>query len=85
MIAFKNPEPWDETKGLDQLDTWDPQRHVYSRYTQATSTRVERVLSKINVSTSLGPLANGKFEVLGVTGWLCSDLCLGTGRRLCST
>ncbi|KAF7790899.1 hypothetical protein EIP86_001857 [Pleurotus ostreatoroseus] len=46
--TFKNPEPWDEAKGLNNLDPWDPDRHVYSRYTQATSSRAERVLSKIN-------------------------------------
>lgn len=48
-VAFKSPEPWQEKKGLSELDAWEPDRHVYSRYTQATSTRVERVLSKVNV------------------------------------
>ncbi|PCH35742.1 PLP-dependent transferase [Wolfiporia cocos MD-104 SS10] len=32
----------------EDIDFRNPQRHVYSRYTQSVSTRAERVLSKIN-------------------------------------
>ncbi|GJE84420.1 cystathionine gamma-synthase [Phanerochaete sordida] len=46
--TFRNPKPWDPSIGLDVLNAWDPERHVYSRYTQEVSTRAERVLSKIN-------------------------------------
>ncbi|THH02452.1 hypothetical protein EW026_g449 [Hermanssonia centrifuga] len=46
--TFRNPEPWNEKIGLDDLDAWNPSRHVYSRYTQGSTTRVEKVLSKIN-------------------------------------
>lgn len=49
-VAYKNPKPWTPENGLDKLDAWNPPYHVYSRYTQGTSTRAERVLSKINVS-----------------------------------
>lgn len=48
-IAFRNPEPFDGTNGLDEIDPWMPNRHVYSRFTQGTTTRAEKVLSKINV------------------------------------
>lgn len=50
LIAFRNPEPWAEGKGLSDFDPQNPERHVYSRYTQANSTRAEHVLGKINVS-----------------------------------
>ncbi|KAM5534316.1 hypothetical protein V8D89_012044 [Ganoderma adspersum] len=32
----------------EEFNEWNPQRHLYSRYTQNVSTRAERVLSKIN-------------------------------------
>ncbi len=53
LLAFRNPEPWNEKIGLDDLDAWNPSRHVYSRYTQGSTTRVEKVLSKINVWTEV--------------------------------
>lgn len=46
--TFRNPVPWKEGASLDDLDLRNPDRHVYSRYTQPTSTRAEHVLSKIN-------------------------------------
>ena len=48
-LAFRNPKPWDPSNGLDVIDARNPERHIYSRYTQDISTRAERVLSKINV------------------------------------
>ncbi|PBL02506.1 cystathionine gamma-synthase [Armillaria gallica] len=33
---------------LDNIDVKNPERHVYSRYTQDVSTRAEHILSKIN-------------------------------------
>lgn len=54
--AFRSPGPWDESKGITTLDPWNPERHVYSRYTQATTTRVEKVLSKVNVSKGMNVL-----------------------------
>lgn len=51
--TFRNPEPWDPTKELSQLNPLNPQRHVYSRYTQNVSTRAEKVLSKINQGYAL--------------------------------
>lgn len=38
-------------KGFDSLDLQNPDFHIYSRYTQPTSTRVEAVLSSILVCT----------------------------------
>lgn len=46
--TFRYPEPWDPTKSLSTLNAWNPDRHVYSRYTTTSSTRVEKVLSKVN-------------------------------------
>ena len=47
-LAFRAANPLEVPTA--EFDMWDPQRHVYSRYTQNVSSRVERVLSKINVS-----------------------------------
>ncbi|KAI0654776.1 cystathionine gamma-synthase [Cubamyces menziesii] len=44
--TFRAANPLEVPKA--EFDMWDPQRHVYSRYTQNVSSRVERVLSKIN-------------------------------------
>ncbi|GJE96512.1 cystathionine gamma-synthase [Phanerochaete sordida] len=47
--TFRNPDLWAPGKsGPETFDPRDPERHVYSRYTQETSTRAERVLSRIN-------------------------------------
>ncbi|KAH9843892.1 cystathionine gamma-synthase [Rhodofomes roseus] len=47
--TFRAPLPPDNTPlNLDNMDLRNPERHVYSRYTQDVSTRAERVLSKIN-------------------------------------
>ncbi|TBU33245.1 cystathionine gamma-synthase [Dichomitus squalens] len=47
--TFRAPDP---TKVPDafsnEFDAWDPERHVYSRYTQGVTARAERILSKIN-------------------------------------
>ncbi|KAI0375737.1 cystathionine gamma-synthase [Pilatotrama ljubarskyi] len=44
--TFRAPNPLLDPK--EEFDTWNPTRHLYSRYTQTVSTRAERVLSKIN-------------------------------------
>ncbi|TCD67684.1 hypothetical protein EIP91_012050 [Steccherinum ochraceum] len=46
--TFKQPNVWDPNLTLETLNPWNPEKHVYSRYTQSVSTRVEKVLSKIN-------------------------------------
>ncbi|THH33592.1 hypothetical protein EUX98_g557 [Antrodiella citrinella] len=51
--TFKQPDAWDPKFDLAALNPSNPVRHVYSRYTQAVSTRVERVLSKINQGHAL--------------------------------
>jgi len=51
--TFRAPNPWKEDDGLEELNAWSPDRHVYSRYTQNVSTRVEKVLSKINQGYAL--------------------------------
>jgi len=35
----------------DEIDFFSPSRHIYSRYTQANSTRVEKVLGDLHVSS----------------------------------
>lgn len=57
VIAFRAPAPWKENDGLEELNAWNPDRHVYSRYTQNVSTRVEKVLSKVTVCGDV-PLTN---------------------------
>ncbi|KAI0650648.1 cystathionine gamma-synthase [Trametes meyenii] len=44
--TFRAANPLEVPK--EEFDTWNPTRHLYSRYTQNVSTRAERVLSKIN-------------------------------------
>ncbi|KAI9000918.1 cystathionine gamma-synthase [Trametes punicea] len=44
--TFRSPNPLEVPK--EEFDMWNPKNHLYSRYTQSVSTRVERVLSKIN-------------------------------------
>ncbi|KAI1796290.1 cystathionine gamma-synthase [Ganoderma leucocontextum] len=44
--TFRAADPTKVPKEV--FDEWNPQRHLYSRYTQNVSTRAERVLSKIN-------------------------------------
>lgn len=48
LLAFRAPNPDDSS--LADIDMRNPSRHVYSRYTQQVSSRVEQVLSRINVS-----------------------------------
>ncbi|KAJ3004501.1 hypothetical protein NUW54_g4783 [Trametes sanguinea] len=48
--TFRAPNPLDNPVPREKYDMWNPDRHVYSRFTQNVSSRVERVLSKINVS-----------------------------------
>lgn len=72
--AFKQPNPWDPSLDLEKLNPWNPPRHIYSRYTQGVSTRVEKVLSAINVRQFIM-----KFQRLSltlVTAWVCPDVCL---------
>ena len=47
--AFRLPNPMKEPPAKEEFDVWKPTRHIYSRYTQGTTTRVEHVLSKITV------------------------------------
>ncbi len=48
--AFRAPNPQEVPNfKFEDIDMWNPSRHIYSRYTQGVNTRVERVLSKINV------------------------------------
>ncbi|KAI0082589.1 cystathionine gamma-synthase [Panus rudis PR-1116 ss-1] len=51
--TFRNPQPWSENNSLQDLDPWNPERHVYSRYTQDVSTRAEKILSKVNQGYAL--------------------------------
>jgi len=51
--TFKQPNPWDPKLDLASLNPSNPDRHVYSRYTQAVSTRVEKVLGKVNQGYAL--------------------------------
>ncbi|OSD04341.1 cystathionine gamma-synthase [Trametes coccinea BRFM310] len=44
--TFRAPNPLETPK--EEFDMWNPKNHIYSRYTQGVTTRVERVLSKIN-------------------------------------
>ncbi|KAF5317917.1 hypothetical protein D9611_014420 [Ephemerocybe angulata] len=46
--TFRAPKPEDQAIHADLLDLSNPTRHVYSRYTQDVSTRVEHILGKIN-------------------------------------
>ncbi|KAI9056905.1 cystathionine gamma-synthase [Trametes sanguinea] len=46
--TFRAPNPLDNPVPREKYDMWNPDRHVYSRFTQNVSSRVERVLSKIN-------------------------------------
>jgi hypothetical protein len=65
-----------------ELDNQNPQRHVYSRYTQDTSGRVEGILGAINirglsllfcpVHTHVQPITRSRHHIH-----------LGTGGRLC--
>jgi len=44
--TYKHPKDPKET--VEELDQRDPSRHVYSRYTQNVSTRVEHILSTVS-------------------------------------
>ncbi|RXW14397.1 hypothetical protein EST38_g11458 [Candolleomyces aberdarensis] len=46
--TFRAPKPEENVPPLSEKDLWNPPRHVYSRYTQDNTTRVEHILSKIN-------------------------------------
>ncbi|KAI0921302.1 hypothetical protein AcW1_004678 [Taiwanofungus camphoratus] len=46
--TFRVPLPPSGPTKEEDLDFWNPNRHLYSRYTQSVSTRAEKVLSKIN-------------------------------------
>ena len=82
-IAFRNPTPWQPGQGLDdEADPRNPARHVYSRYTQPTSTRAEHVLSKINVSTYCVLLCGDSPKL---PERICLDVCLRSCSSLCST
>lgn len=49
-IAFKHPEyEGDIPPAATSVDLHRPERHIYSRYTQPVTTRVEVVLSQVTV------------------------------------
>ena len=51
LLAFRAPNPADtDGSSAADIDMRNPSRHVYSRYTQQVSSRVEHILSRINVS-----------------------------------
>lgn len=53
LAAFRAPNAIENPNfDLADLDLRNPTQHIYSRYTQQVSTRVEHILSKINVSVS---------------------------------
>ena len=84
-IAFRNPEPWQEGKGLADIDPQNPPRHGYARYTQAVSTRAEHVLSKIMVHTISATCRSQDHNVIFSTGWTCCYLFFGAGGCVFST
>jgi cystathionine gamma-synthase len=49
LPAYRHPVPGADIVPELELDSQNPQRHVYSRYTQDISGRVEKILSAINV------------------------------------
>ena len=74
-IAFRSPNPEKIPDAYSkEFDAWSPERHVYSRYTQGVSGRVERILSKINVC--LGYTLTDHVHLMSITGWLRCHLCL---------
>ena len=53
LLDFRYP-PQDENNVNpdDEIDAFSPSRHIYARYTQVNSTRVEKVLGDLHVSIS---------------------------------
>lgn len=51
--AFRSPHPDGNPTHISEMDLRNPERHLYSRYTQDSSTRAEHILSKIMVCVSL--------------------------------
>lgn len=55
-LAFRSINPFEgQDVSLANINFREPTRHVYSRYTQQVSTRVEHILSRINVSDNCHP------------------------------
>lgn len=52
LLDFRYPPPQGEkyVNPEDEIDIFSPSRHIYSRYTQVNSTRVEKVLGDLHVS-----------------------------------
>lgn len=59
LLDFRYPPPQGDKYIYpgDEIDVFSPNRHIYSRYTQVNSTRVEKVLGDLHVST-LGVLCH---------------------------
>ena len=54
-ISISYPIAYRAAEDEPSLSNWDPQNpnsHVYSRYTQNVSTRVEKVIGALHVSSS---------------------------------
>lgn len=71
--AYRYPKPTEIGSVLAQegFDFYDPKFHVYSRYTQPVSTRAERVLGKINVSSPTPlPHVCPRLTCMCYSGWI---------------
>ena len=53
LSAYQSPAPDDNVIHASEIDQRNPERHIYSRYTQEASSRAEHVLSKVLVRCSL--------------------------------
>lgn len=79
--AFRKDHPDEGAKPYSEEDPRNPERHIYSRYTQEVSSRAEHVLSKITVSLVLR--FGGMFDGLEYIERLCTNLCVGSSRHFC--
>jgi hypothetical protein len=56
LLDFRYPPQGEKNVNPeDEIDVFSPSRHVYSRYTQVNSTRVEKVLGDLHVSIAGAP------------------------------
>ena len=76
LPAFRAPTGADDSSHAG-IDMRNPSRHVYSRYTQQVSTRVEQILSRINVSDVETHVP--RMTLSGSLGWLCTYLFIWPG------
>jgi hypothetical protein len=76
-IAYRQPDPSVEKYDYAEDDRRNPNRFVYSRESQTISTRVEHILSKINVSA--GMISAFLYNVkLGPSARICLDILVWT-------